>query len=341
MPRLVFALAMALALATPVASAQESAPPPDPGSATATAQASVPTDDPGSNPTVEQVSTPTAEQESAPTAEQEQQYLQWAKGLWDSLDRRHGKIELPGGVATLTVPESFYYLNPADAEKVLVEVWGNPPDIAKGTLGMLFPGDATPFDPASWAVVIAYAEDGHVSDEEADEIDYDALMTQMQEAAQEANKERIAAGFEPIELVGWASRPHYDRASHKMYWAREIKFGDQPDHTLNYGIRVLGRKGVLELNFVAGMDQKEAIAEELDKVLAMADFAPGSKYEEFAPGIDKVAAYGIGALVAGKVLAKTGFFVAALIFLKKFGVLILAGLGGLVATLWRRRKKSA
>jgi uncharacterized membrane-anchored protein len=332
MPRLAFVLAMALALATPLAPAQESAPPPEPGSAPAPAQKSVPTAAPGSNPT--------SVQESAPTAEQEQQYLEWAKGLWDSLDRRHGKIELPGGVATLTVPESFYYLNPADAEKVLVEVWGNPPSSAKDTLGMLFPGDTTPFDPASWAVVIAYAEDGHVSDENADDIDYDALMTDMREATQSGNKERTAAGFEPIELIGWATKPHYDRASHKMYWAREIEFGDQPDHTLNYGIRVLGRKGVLELNFVAGMDQKETIAEELDKVLGMAEFEPGSRYEDFAPGIDKVAAYGIGALVAGKVLAKTGLFVAALVFLKKFWVLILAGLGGLAATVWRKSKKS-
>ncbi|MCB1744206.1 MAG: DUF2167 domain-containing protein, partial [Gammaproteobacteria bacterium] len=60
------------------------------------------------------------------TAEQAS-YLAWARQLWESLDRRHGAVKLPNGVATLQVPDSFYYLSPADAEKVLVEVWGNPP----------------------------------------------------------------------------------------------------------------------------------------------------------------------------------------------------------------------
>ncbi len=331
MYRVAFALALAIGLATPLAPAQESTPVPEPGSAASPAEDSAPTADLGSNAA--------SGQESAPTDAQEQQYLEWAKGLWDSLDRRQGKIELPGGAATLTVPESFYYLNPADSERVLVEVWGNPPDIAANTLGMLFPGDTTPFEPASWAVVIAYAEDGYVSDDDADDIDYDGLMAQMREAAQAANEERTAAGFEPIALIGWAAEPHYDRTSHKMYWAREIKFGDQPDHTLNYGIRVLGRKGVLELNFVAGMDQKDAIAEALDQVLAMAEFKPGSRYEDFIPGVDKVAAYGIGALVAGKVVAESGMFADALLFLKNFWVPILAGLGVLTAVLWRIRRK--
>ena len=34
--------------------------------------------------------------------------------------------------------------------------------------------------------------------------------------------------------------------------------------------------------------------------------------------MDKIAAYGIGGLVAGKVLAKTGMLAVGLIFLKKF-----------------------
>ena len=55
--------------------------------------------------------------------------------------------------------------------------------------------------------------------------------------------------------------------------------------------------------------------------------------------MDKVAAYGLGALVAGKVLAKTGLIAAAIIFLKKFGVFIVLGLGALVGRLFK--KKSA
>jgi hypothetical protein len=53
-----------------------------------------------------------------------------------------------------------------------------------------------------------------------------------------------------------------------LYWARELKFGEQPVNTLNYNIRVLGRKGVLVLNFIANMDQQAVADTSLDAVRA-------------------------------------------------------------------------
>ncbi|MGD8642236.1 MAG: DUF2167 domain-containing protein [Gammaproteobacteria bacterium] len=270
----------------------------------------------------------------------EQAYLTWAKGLWDSMDRKQGEVTLLDGVATLNVPEGFYYLNPTDTKTVLVDVWGNPPESSASTLGMLFPAESTPFDQGSWGVIIEYEEDGFVSDEEADEIDYQELLAQMKQSTREASKQRVDHGYEPIELVGWASEPFYDKDSHKLHWAKEVKFGSEPENTLNYNIRVLGRKGVLVLNFVAGMDQKPVIDQKIDSVLAMADFDQGSRYEDFNPDIDKVAAYGIGALVAGKVAAKTGLLAAAFLFLKKFGILIFAGAAAMFGKLFKRKKEN-
>jgi uncharacterized membrane-anchored protein len=253
-------------------------------------------------------------------------YLKWARNLWHSLDRKTGKVVLPDGVATLEVPENFYYLNPDDTEKVLVKVWGNPPGQKKQ--GMLFPAGMTPFDRDAWGVTIDYSEEGYVSDKDADKLDYDELLQQMQEATAEANKERKHEGYEPVELIGWASKPYYDKTEHKLHWAKEVKFGDQKMNTLNYNIRVLGRKGFLELNFIAGMDQKPMIDKELNSVLTMAAFNPGYRYSDFNPKLDKVAAYGIGGLVAGTILSKTGMFAAALLLLKKFWILIAAGAAG-------------
>jgi uncharacterized membrane-anchored protein len=57
------------------------------------------------------------------------------------------------------------------------------------------------------------------------------------------------------------------------------------------------------------------------------------------PGADKVAAYGIGGLIAGKVLSKAGLFALALAFLKKGWILVvlaLAGLWKLAARFFRR-----
>jgi len=277
--------------------------------------------------------------EEAPYTPEQQKYLKWAKTLWESLDRKHGEVKLIDGVASLNVPESFYYLNPTDTQKVLVEVWGNPP--GKETLGMLLPEGSTPFDQSSWGVTIEYAKDGYVSDEDADDIDYDDLLSQMKSDTREESKKRVEQGYEGIELLGWAAKPYYDQSSHKLHWAKEYKFSTQEEHTLNYNIRILGRKGVLVLNFIAGMESKGIIEQNLDDVLSIAKFDQGSTYADFDPDVDTMAAYGLGALVAGKAAAKAGFFAAALIFLKKFGVYILIGFGILIKKLLGRKKASS
>lgn len=269
----------------------------------------------------------------------EEEYMAWASELWNSLDRQHGEISIPAASASLTVPENFYFLNAEDAETVLVEMWGNPPD--ESTLGMLFPADLAPYDDESWAVTLSYEEDGYVSDEDADSIDYDEMLSQMQQDVLDFNAERVEMGYEAIELVGWAEPPKYDSETHKLYWAKELHFDGYDTNTLNYNIRALGRRGVLVLNFIANMEQLPAIRENLDTVLAMAEFDTGSAYSDFDPDIDKVAAYGIGALVAGKVLAKTGFLAVALVFLKKFGIFIVIGLGALIKGLFSRKKGTA
>lgn len=246
-----------------------------------------------------------------------------------------GKIMLAKGAIELNVPPHYYYLSPEDTEKVLVRIWGNPPGAQ--TLGMILPEKVLPFEPDSWGVLLRYSEDGYVSDQDASTIDFDDLLARMKEDTAGANGARKKAGFEPVTLVGWAVAPRYDAAAKKLYWAKELKFGDSGEHTLNYSIRMLGRAGVLELNFVANMSQLAMINQNLHDVLAIPGFRAGHRYDEFNPDLDKVAAYGIGALIAGKVLAKTGLLVLLIAFLKKFGIFIVIALGALGAKLLRRK----
>ncbi|MBY6211878.1 DUF2167 domain-containing protein [Microbulbifer agarilyticus] len=270
-------------------------------------------------------------------SEEQQQYLAWAQETWDGIERISGTVELPGGVASLEVPESFYYLNPQDSKVVLEEIWGNPE--SELTMGMLFPVGSTPFDGDSWGVTIEYSEEGYIRDDDAADIDYSDLLQDMKASTREESKYRVENGYESISLVGWAEAPYYDTEQKKLYWAKELTFGDMDTNTLNYNIRVLGRKGVLVLNFIAGMTELEDIKQNRDTVLSMASFNPGYKYEEFDPEVDKVAAYGLGALVAGKALAKTGVLAGLLLFLKKFWVLIPLAFGALFK-LFRRGGKS-
>lgn len=277
-------------------------------------------------------------QEPAQQATEQQQYQQWAENLWASMTPQKGHIALANDVAEINVPENYYFLNKVDSQKVLEDIWGNPPGSADLLLGMLFKEGTTPFEDNSWGVSIEYEQDGYVSDEDAAHLDYDELLEQMKTDTAQSSQVRVEQGYEPIELLGWAATPYYDKTSNKLHWAKEYKFGDSGVSTLNYNIRILGRKGVLVLNFIANIDQLTEIDNNIDNVLAMAEFNDGSRYSDFDPDLDDVAAYGIGALVAGKVIAKTGLLAAAFIFLKKFGIVILIAFGALLKKLlWRKK----
>jgi uncharacterized membrane-anchored protein len=267
----------------------------------------------------------------------QQEYLKWAEEFEASLTYQTGKITLPGGKATLNVPEDYYYLSPQDTKRVLEEAWGNPE--GEPMLGMLFPQEYRVLDSASWGVTIEYAEDGYVSDEDAEDIDYDDLLKEMKSDTAEESEWRLEQGYPSIELVGWAEKPFYDANTHKLYWAKELIFGGNEAHTLNYNVRALGRQGYLVMNFIANMGQLEEVNAARDEVLAMVSFNEGHKYSEFDPDIDKVAAYGIGGLIAGKVLAKTGFLALALVFLKKFWFVILLPLYWLRNKIFGKKEK--
>lgn len=264
-----------------------------------------------------------------------------------SLNRQTGVIALPRAQAKLTVPDDFYFLDATDASRVLVDVWGNPPDSTVD--GMLFPKGASPFQENGWGVVITYEDTGYVSDEDATSVDYDMLIDAMREATEDENPTRLQQGYPAIDVIGWAAQPRYDAAAHKLYWAKELAFSGEPDHTLNYDMRVLGRHGVLSLNFVADLGQLNAIEQASPAVLAIAEFDEGFRYTDFNASTDKKADFGIAGLIGGaaaaSVLAKNGGLIAAaLLFLKKGWVLVVLALGGLVTfvrSIFRRKPSKA
>jgi uncharacterized membrane-anchored protein len=236
-----------------------------------------------------------------------------------------GTITLRDGLAKIELKPGYRFLDGPQAEKVLHDLWGNPP--GEPPLGMIFPPDTAPLEHGSWAIVVEYEEGGHVNDADASKINYDDLLKQMQQTASDANTERQRLGYPTVELVGWAQEPRYDAATHKLYWAKDIRFDGESTDTLNYDVRVLGRKGVLVLRAISRMNHLDMVAAQMPDVMTMVDFNPGNTYAEFDPRVDKVAKYGIAALVAGTAVglaAKAGllkFLIPLLLVLKKFAVI--------------------
>jgi uncharacterized membrane-anchored protein len=267
-----------------------------------------------------------------------------ARALATRLKYQQGEIHLEKDLATLKLPETFRYLDPAGAQTLLSRIWGNPP--SDDILGVIVPAGFDPFADESWCVVVSYQEDGYVKDDDAAEINYTKLLKDMQKDTRADSKQRVKEGYGAIELVGWAATPRYDKATHKFYWAKELKFEGSDENTLNYNLRILGRRGILVLNAVANMSQLGDIEKATPEILAMVDFNEGHRYADYKPGSDKVASYGLAAIVAGGLAAKTGLFkglIAAIIALKKFviiGVLaIFAGIQKLFA--WKKRQGGA
>ena len=246
-----------------------------------------------------------------------------AEQFVQSLHFRNGTIEVPEAKARFNLDGDFRYLDKADARRVLEDLWGNPPD--EDVLGLIVPRSPGLTDEQSWAVVVTWSDDGYVSDEDASRIDYTQLLHDMQEQTREANPEREKAGYGSLQLIGWAVPPRYDAGNNKLYWAKELQFDGEANHSLNYDIRVLGRHGYLSLNAVSGMAELALVREGMEKLLPMAEFEPGARYADHNPKTDKVAAYGVATLIGGGLAAKAGLFAKLGLLLAKFWKLLLIG----------------
>ena len=284
-------------------------------------------------------------QSDAETAEvemTEEEYMVAYRAYVDSVcatfEYQRGTITLRDGIATLHVPSGYKYLGAEASNLVLTDLWGNPPADSEedASLGMLFPENSGPGDTSDvYAIDITYSEEGFVDDSDAKDLDYGELLEQMQEDSKEINKARAEAGYEPIEIVGWASPPYYDAENKKLHWAKELRFGEATENTLNYNIRILGRKGYLMLNVIGEMTTLPQVNADIGQILPSVDFNEGHQYKDFDPSIDEVAAVGIGGLIAGKVLLKAGILAKIGVLLAKFWKVILIAIAGAGASIRR------
>jgi uncharacterized membrane-anchored protein len=251
-----------------------------------------------------------------------------------SFNYQTGTIALDDSLGSITVPEGFRFLDAKHAQFVLTTLWGNPEDPT--TLGMIVPKDHGVTAGDAWAFIVSYEEIGYVEDDDAEDIDYEELLEGMKTDTKESNAARIQQGYDSITLVGWASSPFYDGDKKVLYWAKELKFGDAETNTLNYDIRILGRKGIMSLNAVSSIDQLDEVKTHIDPILSSFTYAEGKQYDDFNPDIDEVAAWTIGGLVAGKLLAKAGILALILKNIKLIGLAIIAAATGLWN--WFKRK---
>lgn len=261
--------------------------------------------------------------------------------ILEGLKFQAGTISVLGGRAQLSLGDKFEFLDAADTRKLIVDFFDNPPQ-AGSHMGIIVPkGWGREIPPSEWIAVLDWKDDGYVKDDEYDSLDFNKKLNELKEASHEESDERVRQGYSKLILTGWAQTPHYDKTTHKMYWAKSFD-GGGPTEQLDYDIDVLGRAGVLTVSIVASMPELPKIQTQAPGILSAIEFTANNRYSDYKSG-DKVAAYGIGGLIGIGVLAKVGAFKGLWLLLLKGGKLVWIGIvaiGSWIARLFGRRKQA-
>jgi uncharacterized membrane-anchored protein len=250
------------------------------------------------------------------------------------------KLDL-GHDLELDLPDGMLYLDRKEG-KELMESNGN--IIGDHFLGLV--GQ----EGASWIVTINYWEEGYVKDDDAADFKADEILDGMREGNVQGNEIRKQRGFKPLTLDGWTESPRYERGPHHLVWG--LKVSDEDGASINFYTRVLGRRGYVALNLVDDPSKIEASKKDALAVLKATTFRAGARYEDFNDKTDKVAEYGLAALVAGGagaaalkfakvgLLAKFGGKLLALLIAAKKGIVVLLlALGAGIKRLFSGRGK--
>ncbi len=234
-----------------------------------------------------------------------------------------------GDIAKIRIPEGFRFAG-RDGVRRFMELTQNP--VSGEELGVMVSPSGP--DEQAWFVIFEFNPIGYVKDDEKGKLDADAILKSLKTGNERGNDERRKRGWATLDLVGWSTPPRYDPITNNLTWA--IRASSQGSEVINHSVRLLGRKGVMDADLVLGPAQVGTAVPGFDTLLTGFEFVPGNRYAEWTKG-DKVAAYGLTALVAGGVGAaavKSGAL-GKLWKLVVFGVLAgIAALKKLVAGLF-------
>lgn len=233
--------------------------------------------------------------------------LQWQRGPTQGAVGAQGSIVVPANYSFLDGPNSSKFL----------ELMGNPPRPNNYIL--------TP-DSASWFIVFKFEDTGHVKDDE--KVDPDAILKSLREGDGPSNERRRSLGMPTLTTEGWQVPPHYDVQTKRLEWGVRLRSGDGAD-VVNYTSRILGRTGVMSAVLVSDPASLPEDIKAAKPLLANYTFNAGQQYAEYREG-DKVAEYGLSALIVGgaaAAAAKSGLLAKFWKVFVALGIGIVAGIG--------------
>ena len=234
--------------------------------------------------------------------------------------------------ASLNVPADYLFVPRREGDRIL-RALGNK------AMGDSFQGLVVGTKQSDgWIVVIRHTKEGYIKDDEAKDWNADELLQNLKDGNDEQNKDRAARGFPEVEIVGWIEKPTYDAATHRLVWSLSSREKGEPAGAargINYNTYALGRDGYFSLNLLTNTDRIAADKTVARTLLAALAYNPGKAYEDFDAATDRVALYGIAALVGGIAAKKLGLLALIGAFVLKFAKVIAIGVAAFFAGVWK------
>ncbi|HET7925348.1 MAG TPA: DUF2167 domain-containing protein [Rhodanobacteraceae bacterium] len=227
--------------------------------------------------------------------------------------------------ATLKLPEGYGFVPKREAA-ALMKAMGNGDD--PEFVGLIVP--VREDSDESWLIAVDFDRAGYVNDDDAKNWNADELLENLKTGTEAGNAERIRLGVTPIEVTRWIERPAYDAATRTLIWSAEARDKGAPadaDNTVNYNTYVLGREGYVSLNLITSVSSVEAEKPMMKTLVGDVAFVDGKRYADFNASTDKVAAYGLAALIGGVAAKKLGLLAILAAFLAKSFKLVIVALG--------------
>ena len=250
---------------------------------------------------------------------------------WD--DPKNHIVTLEKANVELDILEHEYYLKGnKDINQYSWWTFGKPSD---GEDLVIFGG--------TYTVYINFIDEGYVTLDDWKSIDTDVWIKEMRNTAKTNAEIFKKQKLDYVENIDWISEPEFDDKNNNVNYSYEVLWNDGVK-TLESKNILLGRKGYLGIVFVFEVTPDTNLVQEANfskEFVQYINFKEGSRHEDYKSG-DKVAAIGIGGLVAGtlgvKALAKAGILAKFLPLLAKFWWIILAPIAAIFGF---ARKKSS
>ena len=215
--------------------------------------------------------------------------------------RDQAQLELPYG----------YGFVPQQQAAALMRTMGN---LTGGDfIGLVFPQA----DSAPW-FVSSIRRLGLCKGRRCEGWDADELLQSLKDGTEAGNERREAAGIPPHEGDALGRDRPYDATTHRLVWSAEAMLTDMttPTPASTYNTYALGRDGYISLNLVTSVFDGRCGQASAKELLEPSPTKTESAIRTSTRPTDKVAAYGLAALVAGVAAKKLGLLAVAAAFIR-------------------------